>query len=166
MTHTNLPVLDPLHHPHPCHHELGWIAESAEKFLSRPPTWSTTNKYNIKRLIKSSTYQTLSSWIYWAQTKIRSQYFPNNFRLKPSVRLRATNFDVSSRLGDFQRPEGLPMGLEHFIAKACSNFTDRLIFLRVGIVACQKERAIDVCALALSVIRSYDNQIQGIAYAG
>ena len=57
------------------------------------------------------------------------------------------------------------MGLKGFFAEAGTDFANRLVFLRVTVIARQKECPIDIRSLALAIVSPDDDKIEGIANA-
>ena len=58
------------------------------------------------------------------------------------------------------------MGLKRLLAETCPNLAYRLILLCVRVVAREQERAVDVRALALTVVRADDDEVERVADAG
>ena len=58
------------------------------------------------------------------------------------------------------------MGLQRLLAEPGADLTYRLVLLRVGVVAREQERAVDVRALALAVVRPDDDEVERVADPG
>ena len=107
--------------------------------------------------VKASAYQSHRCRIHGAQTQIRCKHLPHYLGLEPHVRLCAARLDVPASLGELERLEHGVMRREHLLAEPRADLADRLEYLAVGVVAGEQERAVDVRALALSVVAPDDS---------
>lgn len=57
------------------------------------------------------------------------------------------------------------MRLQRFVAESGADFADRLVLLRIRVVAREQERAVDVRTLALAVVRADDDEVERVANA-
>ena len=134
--------------------------------IPRSSTFDSAKNRSVDEVgLGSTTHQSLRSSIHGTQAQIRCEYFPDNLGLEPHIRLSPTDFHVPTDLGQLKRSERLVVGLKGFLAKAGTDFADRLVFLRVTVIARQKECPIDICSFALAIVSPDDDKIEGIADA-
>lgn len=132
--------------------------------LNEIPLSSTCVIESVKhpRIQMKSTYQSLCCGVNWTETQVGSQNLPENFGLKPHIRLRATNLDITTNFGKFKWIQGVVVCLQHFLAESSSNFANGLKLFGISVIAREEERAVDVCAFAFAVVATYYNQIQRV----
>ena len=57
------------------------------------------------------------------------------------------------------------MRFEDFVREAGADFTDCLVFLGGGVVACEEVGSVDVCTLSTTVERAYDDEVETIPHS-
>ena len=108
-------------------------------------------------------YQSLSSSVNGTQAEVSRQNLPNDFGLKPNIWLCSADFYIAPHFRHFQWFKYIVMRLKVFFTKAGADFANRLIFLRLTVIACKKERAIDVGPFPFPVVAPDHHQIERVS---
>lgn len=119
-----------------------------------------------RQLSEPGTHKTMCSSVHWAEGQVGRQHLPDHLGLKPHIRLRAADLDVSAwSTCQFERVEFVVELLQDLLGEASTDLADGLEVLRVGIVAGEKEGTVPVCALALAVVGAYHYQVERVAHS-
>ena len=103
------------------------------------------------------------------ERQVRRLDFPHKARLEPDIRLILGNRGMCVKRLRFLDGDVAELGVKLFengFREAGSDVAHRFVDLLAGIVAGEQEGAVNACSLALTVVRSQDDEIERIADAG
>lgn len=108
-------------------------------------------------------YQAVCSSVDWTQTQVGRQDLPDDLGLEPDIRLGAADFDIASDHLELEWFEELVKLREDLFREPSADLAYRLEMLRVRVVACQQERAVDGRPLAFTVICANNDQVKRVS---